>query len=506
MRNVKYNREKIREQYKDLFKYSLDYIYVHDLRGNLLDANEHALEALGYERKEIPDISFLDLLADKEQLGSALNSIQEIRENGKQTKRTEYKITTKRNKRIDIQTYGIPLKEEDDKIYAILGIGTDITAKKKAEFELKESEKRYKNLFEQNPFAIAILNSKGEIIDCNPTAERLTGYKRQSIIGRSFLNISLVQEKDIRTVQKIFKRFISKKKVHRADLQIKRSDGSLIWTHVQGSLFEMQGKKFAQIILYDISQRKAAEQLINKELEKLKVLDEAKNDLITRVSHELKTPLTVINMSIDYLLETMKLKGAEFDDETIETIETLNKGAVRLKRLVENLIDSTKIEYDKFRLTKEKTDLVKNTREVINNFTYISKNEDLEIITHFPESLIIRIDESRIKQVLSNLISNAIKNTPPEGCISIEIKPYENYVEILVKDTGIGLTTEELKQIFKRFGKIERRGEEFESIETQGSGLGLYISKTIVEMHGGEIRAESKGRNKGATFIISLPT
>ena len=501
---VNYNREKVRNQYKNLFEYSLDYIYVHDLRGNILDANEHALEALGFEREDIPDMSFIDLLADKDQLKVALESVQEIKNKGKQIRKSEYKLKTKNGDFIYIQTYGIPLKEKGE-IYGILGIGTDITAEKEAKNELRESERRYKNLFEQNPFAITILNMDGVIIDCNPAAESLIGYKREDIVGRHFLNISIIQPKDYDSVQKLFKKFINNKEIHRADLQIERKDGALIWTHVQGSLFILNDRKYAQIILYDISQRKTAEQLINKELKKLKELDEVRKDLITRVSHELKTPLTVINSSIEYLLERKRLKKSELSEEMIDTIDSLHRGSIRLKRLVENLIDSTKIEYDKFKLVKEVADFVKIAKSVIRELSFLIKKRNLGLKTKFPESLEIQVDRVRIKQVLSNLILNAIKNTPPKGQIEVKMEKKEEHVEVLVKDTGIGLTTEEITQIFERFGKIERRGEDFGKIETRGSGLGLFISKTIVEMHKGEIWVESKGRNKGSTFFFTLP-
>jgi PAS domain S-box-containing protein len=501
---VNYNREKVRNQYKNLFEYSLDYIYVHDLRGNILDANEHALEALGFEREDIPDISFIDLLADKDQLKVALESVQEIKNRGKQIRKSEYKLKTNNGDFIYIQTYGIPLKEKG-KIYGILGIGTDITAEKEAKNELRESERRYKNLFEQNPFAITILNMDGVIIDCNPAAESLIGYKREDIVGRHFLNISIIQPKDYDSVQKLFQKFINNKEIHRADLQIERKDGALIWTHVQGSLFILNNRKYAQIILYDISQRKTAEQLINKELKKLKELDEVRKDLITRVSHELKTPLTVINSSIEYLLERKRLKKSELSEEMIDTIDSLHRGSIRLKRLVENLIDSTKIEYDKFKLVKEEADFVKIAKSVIRELSFLIKKRNLGLKTEFSESLEIQVDRVRIKQVLSNLILNAIKNTPPKGQIEVKMEKKEEHVEVSVKDTGIGLTTEEITQIFERFGKIERRGEDFGKIETRGSGLGLFISKTIVEMHKGEIWVESKGRNKGSTFFFTIP-
>ncbi|MFX1490546.1 MAG: PAS domain-containing protein, partial [Promethearchaeota archaeon] len=166
---MKYNREEIREKYRDLFEYSLDMIYINDFRGNFLDANEIALKSLGYKREEIPNISFIDLL-DEENLLKALKVTNEIRKTGKQTVRSEYKLKTKQDTFIYVETYAIPLIK-NGKIYAILGIGNEITERKLAEQRLRESEGKYRYLFEDSPFSIILINSKGEIIDSNPATE-----------------------------------------------------------------------------------------------------------------------------------------------------------------------------------------------------------------------------------------------------------------------------------------------------------------------------------------------
>jgi signal transduction histidine kinase len=108
-------------------------------------------------------------------------------------------------------------------------------------------------------------------------------------------------------------------------------------------------------------------------------------------------------------------------------------------------------------------------------------------------------------QVITNLISNAIKNTPPGGTIVISLKKINEKVRIIISDTGVGLTEAEKRVLFTRFGKIERKAEGLEYLNIKGSGLGLYISQKIIELHGGKIWAESEGRNKGAIFYIEFP-
>jgi hypothetical protein len=501
MRTVEYNRREVREKYRNLFKYSLDYIYVHDLRGNFLDANQVALNGLGYNKDEIEDLNFGDILVDEKDIKKGLKNAMEIKEKGRNIERSQYKIKSKDGSIIHLETYGIPLKKEG-KTYAILGLGTNITERKLAKKRLKQSEERYRSLFQKSPFGIGIINTKGRVIDINPQLEELTGYTRDFFIGAHFLDLPIIQEKDIDMLRKRFKNLINGLNVHRTDLELKTKEGSFVWTHLQGSILKYKNEAHIQVILYDISERKTAELLINKQLRKLKELDQTRKDLMIRVSHELKTPLTVIQTGIEYLLESESLPLEGNDKEIITTV---NRAYKRLRKLVENLIDATKIDYNKLKLSIKNEDLVNLVQDSISEFNYLIKKQNLTLKTQFPEKIIIPLDELRFRQVINNLLLNAIKNTAPKGEIILSLVKNKSYINFSVKDTGIGLTTKELKKLFTPFGKIERNEPELEGINIQGSGLGLYISKSIVELHGGKIKATSEGRNKGAEFTVRLP-
>jgi signal transduction histidine kinase len=145
-------------------------------------------------------------------------------------------------------------------------------------------------------------------------------------------------------------------------------------------------------------------------------------------------------------------------------------------------------------------------RECAKEMMYLIKKRDLKLSLELLDRLVLKIDKIRIEQVILNLLSNAIKNTPPKGVITIKSYVKGDWATISVNDTGIGLTREEITKLFSRFGKIERYGSGLEYIDIQGTGLGLFISKEIIELHHGQIRAESLGRNQGSTFIIKLPT
>ncbi|MFW9877092.1 MAG: PAS domain S-box protein [Candidatus Thorarchaeota archaeon] len=491
----------MRQKYRDLFEYSLDLIYVNDLQGNFIDANDIALKKLGYKRNEIPDISFVDLL-DIDNLMKAISVTNEIRKTGRQTERSEYKLKTKDGKFIYVETHAIPLKK-NGMIYAILGIGNDITERKLAEQKLRESEERYKHLFEESPFAIILINSKGVIIDCSPATKVIGGYNKSDLQGKKFKDLTFIHPDFLPLLIDLFNQFVKGEILHRIDIQLYKKDGSLIWANLQASIVELGSETFVQVILHDITKRKEADLLIKKEIQKLKELDQLRKDLISRVSHELKTPLVSVFASSELLLSVFKDKLGE---DVLELIQMIQKGGKRLNHLVSNLLDITRIEYDKFKLEKELTNLTEVIKESSDEMRFLINERNLILVLELSPNIIIEIDRLRIEQVIANLLLNAIKNTPPHGKITINLSKKEDLVEVIVIDTGIGLTEEEMNIIFTRFGKIERYEEGLEYIDIQGSGLGLFISKEIVELHGGTIRAESAGRDKGSTFIVKLPT
>ncbi len=378
----------------------------------------------------------------------------------------------------------------------------DITDQIKAEKKFLESEKKYRYLYENTPFSIVLINSKGEIVDFNPTSERLFGYTKAEIVGKKFHKISVIHPDHLSTIIELFKKFIKGEEVHRIDLQVFKKDRSSIWVNLQASIIRIEEKSFVQALFSDITKRKQAEFLINKEIEKLKELDQIRKNLVSRVAHELKTPLATVCGGAELLSNHY---NKQFENEQLELVNLIERGGKRLKYLVDNLIDISRIEYDKFKLKKQRRDLSVLIRESSKEMEHFAKKRKLIIKLNIPDNFYLDIDIIRIEQVIMNLLSNAIKNSPPKGIINIKLEKNEDWAIISISDTGVGLTREEMDILFTRFGKIERYGDSLEFINIQGSGLGLYISKEIVDLHGGNIRVESEGRSKGSTFIVKLP-
>jgi len=221
-----------------------------------------------------------------------------------------------------------------------------------------------------------------------------------------------------------------------------------------------------------------------------------KNNFFRNLSHELKTPLNLIFSSLQ-MMEMYNDDNQKMD----EYINITKQNSYRLMRIINNLLDLNKIENDSFNLNLENVDIIELSRNLKNSIKCHVKNENKELIFKtYTDSKIIACDSYKIERALLNLLSNAIKFTDENDIISIIIEKEENYVDIIIKDTGIGMKEKKKDIIFEEFGQID----DSLSRNHEGTGLGLSISKSIIELHDGEIEMDSQYK-KGTTFKIKLP-
>ncbi|MBY9017312.1 MAG: PAS domain S-box protein [Candidatus Lokiarchaeota archaeon] len=406
---------------------------------------------------------------------------------------TGKKIIVELNSHLILDVEGNPIR--------IDGTFIDITEKYMLSEKLRESERKYRYLYENTPFSVVLINSQGIIEDCNPITETMFDNNRDELIGKKIHKTDVFFPPDLTKIMDLFKRFLKGEKLHRLDIRVRKKDGTLIWVNLQASTMKIGGETYVEALFTDITTKKEAELLVNEEIRKLKELEKIRKNLISRVSHELKTPLVSISGGTELLLTAYY---EEFSSEAIDILELIEKGGRRLKHLVDSLVDISKIDYGKFELEINSEDLSEIIRECSREITYLLRNRKINLNLSIPDSLYIKIDRIRMEQVIINLLSNAIKNSPPDGEVNVILKKNDDWVEFIVSDMGIGLTKEEMNSLFTRFGKIERFGEGFEYLDIQGSGLGLFIVKEIVDLHLGEIKVISDGRNKGAKFIVRL--
>lgn len=230
--------------------------------------------------------------------------------------------------------------------------------------------------------------------------------------------------------------------------------------------------------------------------EHLQESDTLQRNFIADVSHELKTPLTSVRGFIEVLQE-----GAYKDPKTcLRSLKSVDEEVVRLSHLVNDLLELSKMETADLKLDKKEVDLKKLAQKVIEQFEVISKKTQVGLSLKVEKPVMVSADEQRIKQAMVNLLTNAFSYTTKGGSINLEISQTRDSARVIVRDTGEGIPPDVLPFIFDRF----YRADEARSRSTGGTGLGLTITKKIIEAHGGTITVESKEK-EGTTFVFSLP-
>ena len=371
----------------------------------------------------------------------------------------------------------------------------DITEKKDAKEELRQSEEKYRFLFEKSPVSILLIDTNGKIEDCNPAIEKLIKYDRSELIGKRYGSLPIVLPEYLPILFERLKKIANGEIIPSIDIQLRKKDGNIVWVNIASSLVKLGDKAYLLVMVHNISE--------TKELElKLKELNEMRKEFIDRASHELKTPITTVYGACQ-LLDL--LHKDNFNPEQLELIEMASIGTKRIKKLVDDLLDVSLLESRTFKVNKSRTDLSNIIINCIKEMKYFSNKRNHEIDIDILPELNMNIDESRIELVFTNLISNAIKYTPSNGKIHIKMQSDGKFVQVKISDSGVGLSSEEIKNLFKKFSTIESPLKKDIDMDLGSTGLGLYLSKEIIKLHGGEIWAESEGKGKGSTFIVKIP-
>jgi PAS domain S-box-containing protein len=270
--------------------------------------------------------------------------------------------------------------------------------------------------------------------------------------------------------------------------------------HVEGDFVRDDGIRVTLGITYS-PLLDSEGQLVNiianvRDITRFREAEEMKSTFISVISHELKTPVALIKGYAG----TLRREDAHWDEETVrESVAVIEEESDRLTELIDNLLDASRLQAGQMRLDETDVRIDKMAARIVNRFRTQSDKHTFELdfqddFAHVPG------DEERLNQVLSNLVSNAIKYSPDGGKISVSGRFDDNQVYIAVTDRGIGIPAGERDRIFDRFYRVESAL----SRRTQGAGLGLYLVKSVVEAHGGRIWVSSNP-GKGSTFVFTLP-
>ncbi|MBK7104861.1 MAG: PAS domain S-box protein [Ignavibacteriae bacterium] len=415
--------------------------------------------------------------------------------------------------------------EIEEKKY-IYSTSVDITDRKHYEKDLKLSQERYRKFFEDDLTADFLLTPTGEILDCNPAFIEIFGFKTiTDSLSTKFEN-SFFTKKNynefISTIEKM-------KKLYNYELKLKRKDGKNIYVvgniisefDEEGKLFQYRGylrdvtnsklieqqlekyrihledlvKKRTELLEKEITRRIKAETKVKSALEKERELNQLKSTFMSTVSHEFRTPLTSIYSSVE-LIERYSDKWEK--RKTSEHYTRIKNSIEHLTEMLEEVLKLNRSEQSKIVFNPEDTNLETFCKNIAKDFDPILSSSQKLNFKYSLKQKNYFVDRNLLKIILSNLVSNAVKFSPQNGEIDFEVSHQKSKIKFLIKDRGIGISEVDIEKIFNPF----YRSNNVSTIA--GSGLGLSIAKSYVEIHKGTIEVESK-LNKGTTFILLIP-
>ena len=379
----------------------------------------------------------------------------------------------------------------------------ELPARDQTQSRLRISELRYRRLFEAARDGILILDAVTlKITDVNPFMTELLGYSHVDFLGKELWEIGLFSDKE--ASQEAFKELQKTGYLRYEDLPLQATNGKLRDVEFISNVYEEDTQQVIQCNIRDITDRKRAERERSSLLTTAQsaraeadLANGVKDEFLATLSHELRTPLTSI-LGWSHLLTNGKLD----EQETARAIETIARNARAQGRLIDELLDISRIMTGKLCLDLRAVKLAPLIQAVIEDERPAAEAKRITLRAVLNSDIGPFLgDADRLQQIVRNLLTNAIKFTPDRGEVQVLLKKNDSHIAITVKDTGQGIAPELLPHVFERF----RQADSSNTRSNGGLGLGLSIVRQLVELHRGKVTAESSGENAGTTFRVMLP-
>lgn len=368
-------------------------------------------------------------------------------------------------------------------------------------------QQQHNAMYEDSPDLFRTINTKGIILNCNRSYARALGYSKNELIGMSIFDH--VAEESLNAMTNSFETWKKIGVVRNREVLLKRKDGTKFPVLVSANnLYDENGAIIgSNTVMKDVTEiyeaRKELEEkqkIIEDQIDKLQIVDKAKEEFLAMITHELKTPLVPIKGYADILLSE---KLGELNNSQKEKLDIIRSSAATLSKLIHDILDAQKLELGQLKMDMQKHNLSDMISDTVMKMKPLAEKYGISIAADIQKDVLCICDKCRIEQVLTNLIANSIDFVPKKtGRIQISLISDNGHAKIIVKDNGIGIKKESIGKIFVKFYQVDTTSIR----EHGGTGLGLVVCKGIVENHGGKIWAESDGEGKGATIHIKLPT
>jgi len=499
--------------YRELYEDAPIAYFATGVNGRLQKANRRGAELLGYTRDELIGRPVFDLYADTP---AGKGRVQELFRRflaGEGWRDEELEMRRADGTSVWISLTSQPVRTAEGQLES-RSMVLDITERKQAEQALRESEERYRSLYQNTPVMMHSIDPDGRLVSVNDHWVNTLGYERSEVIGRRSIEFLTEVSRNYAT-QVAFPEFFKAGGVAKeVKYQFVKKSGEVLDMLLSGVAERNESGEIIRVsgFMVDITDRKRAEQAFREAAERIEQqsrellranarltkADQAKSDFLSYMSHELRTPL---NAALGFAQLLSDPAFGELGAKQRHFLDNIVASGNLLLQLINDIIDLSRIDAGKLELDVSEVD----ARECLSSCYTIAAGIASEkgvtlTIEKPPEGTIIRGDERRIKQIIFNLLSNAIKFTPEGGTVSLRGFRKGDELYILVKDTGVGIDQQDHEKIFEMF---EQGGPEVNR-RYGGSGLGLPLVKQLVELHGGRVWVRSvKGR--GSTFTVALP-
>ncbi len=390
--------------------------------------------------------------------------------------------TRKEGSTITVASRWVMQKDEMGKPIKVLQINNDITAQKQAEEELRQSEAKFRSLSDCSPMGIFMTDIQGQNIYTNPHAQAICGCTFDEALGDGWMQFLHPEDRD--QVIAEWSKAVSQKQDYSGEIRYLHRDQTVRFARVQSApIISITHELLGYVgTIEDITESRAIEQM--------------KSEFISIVSHELRTPLTSIRGSLGLLAAGVFKNKPEVAKQMLDIA---SHDTERLVRLVNDILDLERLEANKVNLNKQWCDAETLLEQSVKTVQSLAGQSNITLCVE-SSSIQVFVDSDRIIQTIVNLVSNAIKFSPPDSTVTLSLQDQADRVLFQIKDQGRGIPADQLDTIFGRFQQVDTS----DSRQKGGTGLGLAICKSIVQQHGGKIWVESRV-GEGSCFSFTLP-
>lgn len=360
-----------------------------------------------------------------------------------------------------------------------------------AQAELHRGRERYRRIVETASEGILLLDPSGRIEFGNQAVADMLHADVAELIGQPASRY--LPAGDLRRL------WTGEGADVRNETEIRRTDGQRLWMLVSAAPWPGEaGPAGWLLMLADVTARHTAEDRLRRAYEELQELVENRTQFINNTAHELATPLTPIILQISIL---KKIASGKVDPAIWDGLLILERNLDRLSHLTADVLDAARIQARRMRMDRETFDLSTTVRDCVSSYAAMAERAGITLETSAAGPIHVEGDPHRLAQVLVNLLSNAIKFTPEGGAIRIETDAVAGEARVYVIDSGIGVAADAIPRLFQPFSQVHDPSK----LREGGTGLGLYVSRGILEEHNGRIWCESDGQGTGASFGFALP-